>query len=224
MCSTCWAGLPSGNGTRVPQAVRHLVSFSYFFHSCLWDITPYTGKQCPPHSCLPSPYLEIRSLQALPLTLRTWGGAVPALREAAQVCTGNVHSSLCQRQQTRKPPAPQNCPCCDEAHPEAAPPLRPDASDTGTAVIPFPSWPLSAANLDPPRPSICPSHHHRNRTPRLKSTSPSRPFFWPCKYVGRNSSLQAGGSDCWLRNQAKAPARVGLAAWVPEAVTKAGFK
>lgn len=122
VCSTCWAGLPSGNGTRVPQAVRHLVSFSYFFHSCLWDITPYTGKQCPPHSCLPSPYLEIRSLQALPLTLRTWGGAVPALREAAQVCTGNVHSSLCQRQQTRKPPAPQNCPCCDEAHPEAAPP------------------------------------------------------------------------------------------------------
>ena len=54
---------------------------------------------------------------------------------------------------------------------------------------------------------------------RLKSISPSHPSFQPCKHVGRNSSLQARGSDCWLWNQ-KAPARAGLTAWVPEAVTK----
>ena len=54
----------------------------------------------------------------------------------------------------------------------------------------------------------------------LKSINPSHPSFQPCKHVGRNSSLQARGSDCWLWNQEKSPARAGLTAWVPKAVTK----
>lgn len=127
---------------------------------------PNWAKPCTPHKSLRTQSLFGSKVFAEPApALRTWAGAVLALREASQSLHWQRTSQPLPETTDNAATSPQNCPCCSEAHPEAAPPPGPDASDTGTADI-SPSWPRSAANLDPPRPSVCPSHHHRNRTPR----------------------------------------------------------
>lgn len=102
-------------------------------------------------------------------------------------------------------------------------PLSPVSLQAGGTDILSPSWLFSAAALDPPlafRQLLSSPPEQRMAFERHQSFSS---FRLSCKHVGRNSSLQAGGSGCWLQNQAKAAAREGLAAWEPKAIAKAAL-
>ena len=144
--------------------------------------------------------------------------AVPALREASQ--------GLCCQHTFRPPPETTD----QEAAGPRKLPVLPRGASGGSLPAPHRAqMPLSRELLTPLsqagpsqlqtliRPGLQSAHVITTGIELGVSKAPALPvpFFWPCKYVGRNSSLQAGGSDCWLRNQAQAPARVGLARGCP---------